>query len=133
MPVSGSYHYPQVQIAKNGILPAAAVFQNSSSFVGDDFSVLLGPLDVSQWSNFTITLVNNGSEILESGSVEVSPNATDWEVVDNAFFAGLAAGALTSSTYTESSYRNLRVRGIPSGSGGALTGSVDAYLTTNNG
>jgi len=120
-------------VANVSVQSSAEVFQNSSSFFGADYATVIGPLNIGKWNNFTITLVNNGSDQLESGSIEVSPNSNNWEVIDDSFFAGLAAGAMSSSQYTESSYRYLRVRAITSGSGGALTGSIDAYVSVNNG
>jgi len=107
----------------------------SSTFVGANHSIVLGPVDVSRWTNIAITLVNNhATNRLESGSVEFSPNSTNWETDwDVASLAGLAVGDTKSMQITGNSRRYLRVRVIPSGSAGALTGSIDAYLHVNNG
>jgi hypothetical protein len=115
---------------------SGTIYNTSSSFSGSSYHIVLGPIDVSLFSNFAITLINNHpTNKLESGSVEFSPNSSNWETDwDVQTFAGLAAnGGIRSMQVAGNSRKYLRVRGIPSGSGGALTGSIDAYLHTNNG
>lgn len=115
---------------------SGTITQTSSSFSGSNWHICLGPVDISLMTNLAITLVNNHpTNKLESGSVEFSPNNSQWETDWNTnSFAGLAAnGGIRSMQISSNSRKWLRVRGIPSGSGGALTGSIDAYLHTNNG
>jgi hypothetical protein len=116
---------------------SGTTYQNSSSFSGSDWHIVIGPTDISMWSNVSITLVNNHvTNKLQSGSVEFSVNSasfweTDWDVNT---FAGLTAnGGVRSMQIAGNSRKWIRVRVIPSGSSGALTGSVDAYLHVNNG
>ncbi len=115
---------------------SGTIVRNSSSFSGSSYTVLLPATDVSKFSNLAITLVNHHpTNRLESGSVEFSPDNSAWETDwDTETFAGLAAaGTVRSMQIFGNSRRYVRVRGIPSGSAGALTGSIDAYLHTNNG
>ena len=115
---------------------SGTIFQNSSSFLGNSYSILFGPTDVSKYPNLAITLVNNhATNKLESGSVEFSPNNIAWETDWNvSTFANLAAnGGVRSMQITGNSRKWLRVRGIPSGSTGAFTGSIDVYVHGNNG
>lgn len=115
---------------------SGTIYQNSSSFSGANYHIALGPIDVSLASNFAITLINNhATNRLESGSVEFSPNNSQWETDWNTTsLAGLAAnGGVRSMQVSSNSRKWLRVRVIPSGSGGQLTGSIDAFLHVNNG
>lgn len=115
---------------------SASVVSLSSTFVGNSWTVVLPATDVSKYSNVAVTLVNNhATNKLESGSVEFSPNNANWETDwDVTTFAGLAAaGGINSLQISGNSRKYLRVRVIPSGATGAFTGSVDAYLTVNNG
>jgi len=140
MAQSGSYFYatgnPSNETA-NSRGPALLYYSasNSSSFVGDDWSIIIGPLDVQRWSNIALTVVNNhGTNKLESGSVEFSANGTQWEDDwDVATFAGLGVGNVRSMQIAGNSRKFLRVRAIPSGSDGALTGSTDVIVHLNNG
>ena len=103
----------------------------SSAFSGANYHIALGPVDVSLWTNLAITLVNNSSNNLESGSVEFSPNNNNWETDwDTVTFA---SSATRSMQILGNSRRWLRVRAISSGGTGALTGSLDAFLHAQNG
>ena len=110
-------------------------YSTSSSFVGDAYSVVFGPLDVSNFSNVAITVINNhGTNILKSGSVEFSPNNSQWETDWNLdTFSGLAVGGVRSMQISNNSRRYLRVRAWPSGAAGASTGSTDTYVNVNVG
>ena len=109
-------------------------FSNSSSFSGSDYTVVFGPQEVEIYGNLAITLINNSENNLESGSVEFSPNNSQWETDwDVTTFAALSSSAVRSMQISSNSRRYLRIRAISSGSGGALTGSLDIYLNTNTG
>lgn len=115
---------------------SSSIFNTTSSFSGANYHTCLGPIDVKLWTNLSLTLVNNnGTNKLESGSVEFSPDNNAWETDwDKTTFVGLtAAGGVRSMQITGNSRRWMRVRVIPSGATGALTGSIDAYLHVNNG
>lgn len=107
---------------------------NTTTILGDSYSTMLSSQDVSFWSNIALTVVNTGAETLESGSVEFSPDNTNWETDwDTNTFSGLTAGSTRSMQISGNSRKYMRMRGISSGSAGALTGSFDVYLHVNNG
>ncbi len=110
-------------------------YSSSASFTGSAWNVVYGPQNISAFSNVAITLVNNSPNRLESGSIEFSPDnvnyETDW---DTHTFASLSSsGGIRSMQIAGNSRKWLRIRAIPSGSGGQLTGSLVIYIHTNNG
>jgi len=58
---------------------SGCIYSNTSSFSGQNWHTAIGPVDISLWSNVCLTVVNNYSNNLQSGSVEFSPDATNWE------------------------------------------------------
>ena len=129
---SSSYYYPTMQIARNAGKLLPVIFTGSASFLGNAYSVVLDPVDVSRWSDFAITLTNNSVNNLKSGSVEVSYDNVNWTVVNNTFFSPLTSSGVAtlviSSQFTASIYQSMRIRGWPSGSGGGLTGSIASVI-----
>lgn len=111
---------------------SGAVIEQSSSFTGNAYVVVLNATDCSQYADIALTLINNSTNIVASASVEWSPNNTQWETTwDTTSFAGLAAnGAVRSMQILGNSRRYLRVRAIP---GGTLTGSLDVFLNVRVG
>lgn len=105
----------------------------SSSFTGDSYTTIFGPLDVSRWNNIRVSLINNSSNNLKSGTIEVSPNNSNWESVGSASFSPLTSSGMASIQLSDVSNQYLRVRAWPSGSAGALTGSVLVVVTANCG
>ena len=132
MPLSGAYFYPGLNNGFNyfPINPPLSL-TTSSIFVGDAYSVVLGPIDVSDWSNYKVFIVNNSVNNLKSGSVEVSPNNSNWEVLNTASFLALTSSGMASFQVSNVSNQYLRVRAWPSGSGGAVSGSVSVILNAN--
>lgn len=114
---------------------SGTVVSQTSSFTGANYSTLLSSVDLALYSNVAITMINNhASNTLQSASVEWSPNNSQFEQWDTSTFAGLAGGGtVRSMQILGNSRRYLRIRGIPSGSGGALTGSVEVWVHANNG
>src|SRR5579859_2644691 len=53
---------------------SASVWENSSSFVGSNYSVVFGPIDFSLWKNLALTVINNSPNNIQSASIEWSPN-----------------------------------------------------------
>ncbi len=113
---------------------SGTIYNTSSSFSGNDYSTVLAATDVQLYPNLAITVVNNSVNNLKSGSIEWSPNNTNWETDwDVSTLAGLTSSGITSLQIAGNSRRYLRIRAIPSGSGGALTGSLDVYVHANLG
>lgn len=129
---TGSYYYPVMQVARNAAQLPPATFTGSSSFVGDAYSVVAGPFDVSRWKDFAITLVNNSVNNLKSGSIEASYDNTNWITVNSTFFSPLTSSGqatlVISSLFTASIYPSMRVRAWASGSGGGISGSVGVTI-----
>lgn len=135
MPISGSYYYFGVQSANLAPLAPPITYTSSVTLSGNaDYSIALSSTDVSRWSNVAISVENNGAMKIESGSIEWSPDGAVWETDwDLSTFDDIAVGALTSAQVSGNSRKYLRVRLIPSGSGGTFTGSANINVTCNNG
>lgn len=122
---------------------SGTTYSNSSSFTGDQYSIVFGPQDVQFWSNIAVTVINNSSNNIKSGSVEWSPDNVAWErdwetttfsnLTSSVNAAIAASGTVRSMQISDSSRRYLRLRLFPSGAGGALTGSTNVVVTVNNG
>jgi len=85
-------------------------------------------------TNIAVALRASGS--IKSGSVEFSPDGQNWLAVSSASFSPLAYtlnGPITSVQFTANPYRYMRVQAWASGSAGALTSSVEYWITGNNG
>jgi hypothetical protein len=126
---TGSLQFVQI----NGL--SGTVIQQTGTFLTNGFSTVFAVQDLSLYSNVAITLVNNhASNALQSCSLEWSPNNSQFEAWDTSTFAGLAAnGGIKSMQISSNSRRYFRIRAIPSGSGGAFTGSLDVYVHANLG
>lgn len=131
---SGSYYYPGISAARNDSYPIAgpASASLSSTFLGNAFSVVLGPIDISRWKNYKVSIANNSVNNLKSGSIEVSPDQVNWEVLNSSSFTPLTSSGFSGTQFSNLSNTFLRVRGWPSGSGGGLTGSLRVTLNLNN-
>ena len=129
---SGSYFYPVMQLPYAGSVAQPVQYLSSSAFVGNAYSTIFPSTDVSRWNTLNVTIVNGAVNILKSGSVEFSPNNVDWEVYNTAAFTPLAISTAASLQMTGMSKQFIRVRGWPSGSAGALTGSVTVFVNGNN-
>lgn len=112
---------------------SGTVLNQSSTFSANDYSTVFTATDVQLWSNLAITLVNNSVNNLKSASVDFSPNNSNWEVWDSSTFATLSSSTVLSMQVSSNSRKWLRIRAWSSGSGGSNTGSLDIYITTNNG
>lgn len=135
MAISGSYNYPGVygdNPSKQGLVKTTQYvqhFSNSAVFLGDNYAVVYGPQDLSQFNVISVSLLNNSSNSLKSGTIEWSPDNINWEVVDSGTFFNLAGSTLKSTQIVDNCRRYMRVRAWTSGSGGALTGNLDVYVT----
>lgn len=131
--MSGNYFYPGLNGGFNynpATVPVS--LSSSSSYLGDAFSIVFGPVDVVKYRNYKVTVINNSAiNSLKSGSLEVSPNGNVWEVVNTASYIGLAPGAVFAVQFSDVSNQSIRFRAWSSGSGGAITGSVGVFLTAN--
>jgi len=79
-------------------------------------------------------VINNSVNNLKSGSIEWSANNSNWETDWNLSAIGaLTSSGVTSVQISENSRKYLRVRAFPSGAAGAISGSIDVYIHTNNG
>jgi hypothetical protein len=58
---------------------SGVVYTQTSSFSGTNWHIALSPKDITLWSNVALTVVNNYSNNLQSGSVEFSPDNSNWE------------------------------------------------------
>lgn len=134
MPMSGGYFYPGLNGGLNytPISPPLYI-TGSASFVGNAYSTVFGPIDTSKWNNVKVSIINNSVNNLISGSVEVSPNNSNWESVGSASFAALTSSGIASLQLTGVSNQLLRFRAWPSGSGGGSSGSLLVIVTANNG
>lgn len=112
---------------------SGTVFSQTGTFSADAYSTVFNATDVQYWSNLAITLINNSVNNLKSASVDFSPNNNNWEIWDSSTFATLSSSAVLSMQISSNSRKWLRVRAWSSGSGGSNTGSLDVYVTTNNG
>lgn len=133
MAISGSYDYPGVKASDPYLLTGSFL---SATFVGNTYQTVFGPSDISKWPNITITLVNNSVNNLKSGSVEFSPNGTNWEQLPNnlsSSFNPLTSSGFGSMQITGNSRKYLRIRAIPSGTAGGNSGSLAIYVDVNRG
>jgi hypothetical protein len=133
MPISGSYFYPGINTSPNSfpVRPPITV-SLSSTFLGEVYAVVLGPVDISHWSNWRVSLVNNSVNNLKSGSVDISPDGTNWVSYHTASFSPLTSSGWNTYQASGVSVSQLRVRAWPSGSDGGLSGSVNVILNANN-
>jgi hypothetical protein len=135
---ASGYYYP-VNDGGNNYHPIVTPLNvsGSSSFSGNAYTVILGPIDVSKYSNYKISVINNSVNNLKSGSVEVSPDNVNWEsiggYVGSSSFTPLTSSGMASVQITGASNQLLRVKAWPSGSGGGLTGSLRVVVTANCG
>lgn len=113
--------------------PTPLYVSGSSSFVGEGYATILGPVDVSKYSNYKVFVINNSVNNLKTGSLEVSANGTNWEILHSASFSPLtSSGYIVYQTTTPMTNVMLRFRGWASGSGGGITGSLWVALAANN-
>jgi hypothetical protein len=129
------YFYPGVYYGASTVNRQSFTTHLSSTFttgsMGSNPAVVLGPIDVSAYNNYTVTMVNNSANKLISGSVQVSPNGSNWGTINYVAFADLASSGIASASFTARSDKYVRAIAYPSGSGGAVTGSIDCYITMN--
>lgn len=132
MPLSGAYFYPGLNGGLNySPLTVPINVSTSSSFLGDSFSVVFGPMDVVKYRNYKISMINNSVNNLKSGSLEVSANGTNWEVVNSASFLNLTSSGIVTVQLSDVSNQSLRVRAWTSGATGGFSGSTLVILTAN--
>ena len=112
---------------------SGTIIEQSSSFTGNAYSIVLASTDLALYANVALTLINNSANVLQSCSLEWSPNNSQFETWDTTSFAGLGVGLVKSMQILGNSRRYFRVRAIPSGSGGQLTGSLDVFIHANVG
>ncbi|MDP3763674.1 MAG: hypothetical protein Q8Q92_03435 [bacterium] len=112
---------------------SGTVFSQTGTFSADAYSTVFTATNVQYWSNLAITLINNSVNNLKSASIDFSPNNSNWEIWDTTTFTTLSSSAILSMQIAGNSRRWLRVRAWSSGSVGSNTGSLDVYVTTNNG
>lgn len=140
-PITGNvgFNSPQpVFLSGTSFAPVTTILTSSttevsSTFTGNSYSVVFGPTDVSLFSNVALTIINNAATAILSASIEWSPNNSQFEVWDTISFANLQPATVKSMQISGNSRKFLRVRMIPSGSGGQLTGSTDIFVNANNG
>ena len=132
---TGSYFYASMHVARSTVEKASSVQSLSSTFttgsIGSNPAIVLGPIDVGNFSNYTITMINNSVNNLISGSVQISPNGTNWITMYSAIFVNLTSSGMASASFTARSDKYVRAVAYPSGSGGKVTGSIDCYITMN--
>lgn len=128
MPLSASYYYPTVHSNVNYPITPPLQMSASSTFLGNAFSVVFGPVDISKYKNWKVYLFNNSVNNLKSGSVELSPDGSTWEVIHSSSFTPLTSSGFASYMMTGSVNPFLRIRAWPSGSAGGLSGSVNVIL-----
>jgi hypothetical protein len=132
---TGSYFYPAMGRYSSKVDRGSLVQSLSSTFttgsIGSNPAIVLGPVDVGKYSNYTITMINNSVNNLISGSVQISPNGTNWITMYSANFVNLTSSGMASASFTSRSDKYVRAVAYPSGSGGAVTGSIDCYITAN--
>ena len=128
---TGSYYYASMSRGLSSVNKSSKTIEQSSSFYGDQYTVVLGPVDVSAYDYYLITLVNNSPNNLKSGSIEISPDGSNWIAVDGSTFASLTSSGVMTASFSGKCFNTLRVRAWSSGSGGAATGSIDAFITMN--
>lgn len=129
---SGSYFYPVMQRPMITVRAAPATFGASGTFIGDAYSVVLSGTYIGAWGNVTVSIINNSVNNLKSGSIEVSPNDVNWIVLNTSIFSPLTSSGMAQYSMTGSNHQMLRVRVWPSGSTGALTGSVQVIVNVSN-
>ncbi len=103
----------------------------TATFNGTAFASIVPALDVHSYTNIAVTLKNNSSNKLISASIEFSPDAVSWETISSSF-AEFAASAIGSIQINNNSRHYFRLRGVASGSGGANSGSIQAWIDANN-
>lgn len=129
MPLSGAYFYPGLNGPFNTPIAAPMSSGSSASFLGEAYTTVFGPLNVSRWSTYRVSIINNSTNNLKSGSIEISPNNSNWEVLHSATFSPLTSSGFASYQASGQSNNWLRVRAWSSGSAGAITGSLQVMLT----
>lgn len=125
------YYYPGMYRDYSSVAPATQQVELSTSFTGSGYVIALSATDVSQYPNFTVTMINNGANNLFSGTIEESPNQVNWIVLSSTFSLLPSGGGMQVATFSNVGYKWIRVRAVASGAAGALTGSTDTFLTMN--
>lgn len=129
---ASGYYYPANDGAKNYLpLSTPMSVTGSASFSANALQVVFGPVSILKYDNYKVSLINNSSNNLLSGTVEVSPDNANWEVLNSASFAALTSSAMASYQATGLSNNYLRVRAQSSGAAGSNTGSLLVVLVAN--
>lgn len=134
--ISGSayYFYPGINTGQLYAPPPTPLYASgSASFLGSAFVTAFGPVDISKYTNIRVSIINNSVNNLSSGSVEISPNGTNWEGVGSSSLTPLTSSGMATIQLNNLSVPYLRVRAQTSGSGGGFTGSLFVIVTANNG
>ncbi len=130
---ASGYYYSTNDGGKNyNPIATPLLYSISASFTASAYTTILGPIDVSKYSNYKVTAINNSINNLKSGSVEVSPDGTNWESIGSASFSPLTSSGMASLQVTGVSNQLLRFRAWSSGTVAiGTTGSMMVIVTAN--
>lgn len=134
MPISGSYHYPQMMRPPSNVKLSKMQWVQHTELAGGAQVMFSGTaagggIDVSEWSQISITMQNTGSNDLGTIAVQFSPDNSAWENWDTTVFSNLQAGAMTSVQISGQSRNYMRVR---ANTQPTVTGVI-IHVTVNNG
>lgn len=128
---NGSYYYACMNKGYSSVSRTSEQVSLSSTFSGDQYVTVLGPVDVGDYSNITVTLINNSVNNIKSGSIQVSPDSSNWITMNSEIFANLTSSGMMTASFVNRAFDYLRVQVWPSGSDGAISGSVNAFVSMN--
>ena len=132
---TGSYFYPTMRSMRSTVDSVLNVQNLSSTFttgsIGSSGAVVLGPISVGAYKDYTVTMINNSVNNLISGSVQVSVDGTNWTNTATSQFTNLTSSGVASASFVDRTDRYVRALAYPSGANGAVTGSINCYIVLN--